>query len=43
MIFIGVSEKVVRNTYRDYGLKVWMIFYLWKEMQKNIQNRMGSF
>ena len=43
MIFIGVSEKVVRNTYRDYGFEVWMIFYLWKEMQKNIQNPDGIF
>ncbi len=44
MIFIGVSEKVVRNTYRDYGFEsLDDILFVEGNAKRTYRTRMGSF
>ena len=43
MIFIGVSERVVRNTYRDYGFESLDDILFVEEMQRTPQNPDGIF
>ena len=43
MIFIRVSEKVVRNTYRDYGFESLDDILFVEGNAKNIQNPDGIF